>query len=637
MNRFRRRLALLLGALALAALVAVLWFHHRLAASLPQLEGERRVAGVAAPVVVERDDLGVPTMRAGSRLDAVRALGFLHAQDRFFQMDLLRRQAAGERAGLVGPAVVSVDRDHRLHRFRDVARRIVAAANLEDRALLAAYAAGVNTGLGALGETPFEYLALRVRPAPWRPEDTILAVHAMFFELNDSTGSRESNLGLLHDRLPPRLFDFLAPVGTEWDAPLVGEAFATPPIPGPEVFDLRKRPARPEAASLRPEPFPEEVAATGSNNFAVAGAHTADGRALLANDMHLGIRVPNTWYRVSIVHPDGRGGTVRMTGVSLPGTPTLSVGSNGHVAWGYTNSYGDWTDLVVLETDPRDPEVYRTPAGPKRFERIEEVIKVKGRPDEILEVKETIWGPVIDRDHLGRPRALAWTAHHPEAVNLEIEELETARTLEAALAVANRAGIPPQNFTVADATGRVGWTIIGQIPRRVGFDGRLPTSWADGSQRWDGWLTPEEHPRIVDPPSGRIWTANARTADGDRLARLGAGGYMLGARARQIRDRLLALEKATPRDPLAVQPDGQALFLARWRDLLLRTLTPAATQGHARRAEPRRLMATTWTGRASVSSVAYRMAREFRKQLLDRAFLSITGLAARPTPHFEGP
>ena len=647
-RRSRRRFALLLGVLALAVLGVLLWLHHLLAASLPQLDGERRVAGLAAPVVVERDDLGVPTIRAGSRLDAVRALGFLHAQDRFFQMDLLRRQAAGELAELVGPAVVSVDRGHRVHRFRDVARRIAAAASPEDRAVLAAYAAGVSSGLAALGEAPFEYLALHVRPARWKPEDTILAVHAMFFELNDATGSRESNLGLLHDRLPAPLFDFLAPVGTEWDAPLVGEAFATPPIPGPEVFDLRKRPALPAAASLGSEPLPEEVSAAGSNNFAVAGAHTADGRALLANDMHLGIRVPNTWYRVAIVHPDGRGGTVRMTGVTLPGTPTVSVGSNGHVAWGFTNSYGDWTDLVVLETDPKDPEVYRTPAGPKRFETVREVVKVKGRPDETLEVKETIWGPVIDHDSLGRPRALAWTAQHPEAVNLGLEEIETARTLEEAMAVANRAGIPPQNFTVADETGRVGWTIIGQIPRRVGFDGRLPTSWADGSRRWDGWLTPEEHPRIVDPPSGRIWTANARTLDGDGLARLGDGGYMLGARAKQIRDDLLALEKATPRDLLAIQLDDQAVFLARWRDLLLRTLTPAATRGNARRTELRRLVATTWMGRAAVDSVAYRMAREFRKRLLERVFLSITGLPGRPelerfggfgrpTQQFEGP
>jgi penicillin G amidase len=422
----------------------------------------------------------------------------------------------------------------------------------------------------------------------------------------------------------------MAAPGTEWDAPLVGSAFVTPPIPGPEVFDLRRRPASRKAASFHPREDGLEEAAAGSNNWAVSGAHTADGNALLANDMHLGLRVPNTWYRASIVRPDGLGGTLQVTGVTLPGTPTIAVGSNGHVAWGFTNSYGDWTDLVELLIDPHDPDVYRTPAGPKRFETIQERIRVKGGKDDLLEVKETIWGPVIGEDHLGRPRALAWTAHFPEAVNLGVDQLQTARTLEEAMAVANRSGIPPQNFTVADETGRIGWTIIGKIPRRVGFDGRTPTSWADGSHRWDGWLAPEEYPRIVNPPSGRIWTANTRVVDGEALRVVGDGGYYLGARAWQIREDLMALEQATPRDLLAVQLDDRALLLERWRGLLLRVLTPEATKGHPGRAEMRRLLETTWTGRASAGSAAYRLVWELHGFLEDEVFTSITGQGDMP-------
>ena len=642
-----RILAVLAGLLILAILIGGLWLHGRLTASLPQLDGERRIAGLAAPVEVERDGLGVPTIRAANRVDAARALGFLHAQDRFFQMDLLRRQAAGELAEIVGPAVVKVDRRHRVHRFRERARQVLAAASPEARALLTAYAEGANAGLSALGGKPFEYLLLRADPAPWRPEDSILAVYAMFFELNDETGRRESALGVLRDTLPPQMFAFLSPAGTEWDAPVVGPAFATPLIPGPEVFDLRRRPAPPRAAALRlPEERHEEeaVGSIGSNNWAVAGAHTADGHALLANDMHLGIRVPNTWYRASIVRPDGAGGSLRITGVTLPGTPLVAVGSNGHVAWGFTNSYGDWTDLVELEVDPGNPGVYRTPQGPRRFATFQERIHVKAGKDDTLEVRETIWGPVIDQDHRGRPRALAWTAHHPEAVNMEALGLETVRSLEAAMAVANRSGIPPQNFTVADETGRVGWTVIGRIPRRVGFDGRVPTSWADGSHRWDGWLAPEEAPRVVDPPAGRIWTANARVVDGEMLAKLGNGGYDLGARARQIRDDLMRLERATPRDLLAVQLDDRALFLERWRGLLLGALNPAAVQGHPRRGELRRLVETTWTGRAAVDSAAYRAVRAFRGLLEIQVFAALTGQGEvpeeerfRPTSQFEGP
>jgi penicillin amidase len=643
LRRTLRRLALFLGLLVLAALAGRVWLRHRLEASLPQLDGERRLAGLAAPVSIERDDLGVPTIRAGSRLDAVRALGFLHAQDRFFQMDLLRRQAAGELAQLVGFGAVRLDKGHRLHRFRAVARQVVARAKPEDRALLEAYAAGVNAGLAALGDKPFEYVALIAKPAPWKPEDSILAVHAMFLELNDGTGSRESELGELQRMVPPAMFDFLAPRGTEWDAPLVGAAIPAPPIPGPEVMDLRK-PATTPARGALPKLPTEEISAAGSNNFAVAGAHTADGHALFANDMHLGLRVPNTWYRVSIIRPDERGGTLRVTGVTLPGTPLVSVGSNGHVAWGFTNSYGDWTDIVQLELDPQNPRLYRTPQGLKPIEEIKEIIRIQGMPHDSETVEETIWGPVIGHDRQNLPQVLAWTAHHPESVNLESGGLETARTIDEAMAVANRSGIPPQNFTVADETGRIGWTIIGQIPRRVGFDGRLPTSWADGLRRWDGWLTPEEHPRIADPPSGRIWTANSRVVDGDLLARIGDGGYMLGARARQIRDDLLALEKATPKDLLAIQLDDRALFLTRWRDLLLRELAPeAAVAGHPQRAELRRLVTATWTGRASIDSVAYRAARTFRTQVRDRVFNLLThqedtpeALRVRPSPQLEG-
>ncbi len=654
-RRFLRRigfaLVILIGILLLLAGAGWLWLRNRLNASLPQLDGSRALAGLSAPVEVERDDLGVPTVRAASRVDAARAIGFLHAQDRFFQMDLLRRQAAGEMAELIGPAVVESDREHRRHRFREVARRVAAGAPAEDQALLTAYAEGVNAGLAALGEKPFEYLALRTEPVPWRPEDSLLAVYAMFFELHDDDGSRESELGILHDTLPREMFEFLTPVGTEWDAPLVGEPFAQPPIPGPEVFDLRKRPAPPKAANRTVLLPPAEegwggegLLAIGSNNWAVAGTHTADGRALLANDMHLGIRVPNTWYRISVVRPDGAGGSLRMTGVTLPGAPLVVVGSNGHVAWGFTNSYGDWTDLVVLETDPNDPEVYRTPDGPRRFEKVAERIRVKGGEDVVLEVKETIWGPVIDADLRGRPRALAWTAHHPQAVNLGIGGLETARTLDEVMAMANRTGIPPQNFVVADETGRIGWTIIGRIPRRVGFDGRLPASWADGSRRWDGWLAPEEIPRIVDPPSGRVWTANARVVNGDMLAKIGDGGYMLGARARQVRDDLMKLEKATPRDLLAVQLDDRALFLERWHRVLLGVLTPEAVAANPRRRELRRLVETTWTGRASIDSVAYRAVRGFRNFLIEQVFTLLTGQGSRPeeerfgpTPQFEGP
>jgi penicillin amidase len=633
MRRIALAFLVLVVLLALAGLGAVLWLRDAMDDSLAQLDGERRLPGLSAPVAVERDALGTPTIRAAGRIDAARALGFLHGQERFFQMDLMRRQAAGELSELFGKVTVKRDEAVRIHRFRDGARKIVAAFSPEDRAVLDAYSAGVEAGRRALHGNPFEYSLLRVDPASWRNEDTILAVLAMFIELEDPDARREVSLGVLHDVLPPALADFIDPLGTEWDAPLVGVAVQQPPIPGPEVFDLRREPPVPAPPQALAEIDASDPAPIGSNNWAVAGTHTADGHALLANDMHLGLSVPNTWYRASIVLPEA-GGERRVTGVTLPGTPLIAAGSTGRIAWGFTDAYIDWHDIVLLETDPADPEVYKTPAGPRRLEHFRETIRVKGGKDRTLDVPWTIWGPVIGRDHRGRTQALSWIAHHPDAVNLGLLRLETAETVDEAIEIAHASGIPPENFVVADAGGRIGWTIIGVVPKRVGFDGRVPTSWADGSRRWDGWLASADVPKVVDPPSGRIWTANNRQVEGADLARLGDGGFWLGARAHQIRDGLFALDKAKPEDLLAIQTDDRALFLDRWRGVLLGALSDAAVQGHPQRAALKRIVETGWTGRASIDSTAYRAVRTFHDQLRRQVFTALTARCRQAEPRF---
>jgi penicillin amidase len=624
--RWRRVVRAGVGVLVALLLLAVLagpWGYVKLRASLPQLDGELPLTGLRAPVTVERDAAGVPTIRGANRVDLARATGFLHAQDRFFQMDLLRRRAAGELAELIGAAVLPVDREVRLHRFRDLARRVIERAEPGERALVEAYTAGANAGLDALGAKPFEYFVLRAEPDPWRPEDTVLCLLAMFLTLHDESGVRESTVGLIHDTLPQEMYEFLVPRGTEWDAPLVGEAYETPPIPGPEVFDLRSTHSAgtPKAASRLEW---AEAPVLGSNNWAVAGTHTADGRALLANDMHLGISVPNTWYRASLVWPsEDASADQRITGVTLPGTPAIVVGSNGHIAWGFTNSQADWNDVVILELDPDDPEVYLTPEGPRKLEHHDEPIRVKGQDTQTLDVVWTVWGPVIGHDHEGRPRAVRWTAHEEEAVNLGLGRFERARDVDQAIQIASLTGIPPQNFVCADSTGRIGWTIIGRIPRRVGFEGRLPGSWANASRRWDGWLRTDEYPRVVDPPLGRVWTANARVVGGEMLTKLGEGSYAFGARARQIRDDLLALQAATVSDLSAIQLDDRAVFLERWQRLLLDVLSPEAIASSPERAELRRFV-ESWGARAATSSVGYRMVRAFRLTVADRVFEPLT-------------
>ena len=638
-------------AMLIGGIGGAIWARHELIASLPQLDGTRELAGLSAPVTVTRDRLGIPTIRGATREDVARALGFLHAQDRFFQMDLARRRAAGELAALVGPRALALDHEIRVHRFRAEAHRAVDMVKPEQRRVLDAYTDGVNAGLAALGARPFEYLVLRQQPQPWRDEDSFLVVLSMFVTLQDTDGAYESTLGTMHDVLPEAMYEFLAPKGTEWDTPVDGAAFQMPPIPGPDVYNLRAiragkltAPLPPRAPRIKfPTPnsqLPRQVVAMnpldagswelgidedakeaiGSNNWAVSGALTSDGHALVANDMHLQIRVPNTWYRAEMDWPDPSipSQPHRVIGTTLPGVPALVTGSNTHIAWGFTNTWADWGDLIELDTDAAHPDRYRTPDGWREFEHFDEAIDIAGQPPQHEDVAWTMWGPVLGADHRGRMRAYAWAAHAADRLATTITPLEAAKTIEDAFDEANGLGTPGQNLVVADRSGRIGWTVYGAIPRRVGTDGVLPSSWADGSRGWKGWLDRAEYPRIIDPPGGRIWTANARVVSGDMLAKLGDGSYELGTRARMIHERLMARDRFTARDMLAIQMDATTEFLDRWRTLLLNALIPAAVEGHADRAELRRIVDKGWTGQAAADSAAYALVHLFRDRLSEK-------------------
>jgi penicillin amidase len=190
--------------------------------------------------------------------------------------------------------------------------------------------------------------------------------------------------------------------------------------------------------------------------------------------------------------------------------------------------------------------------------------------------------------------------------------------------VAAESGIPPQNFVCADRTGRIGWTVAGRIPRRAGPPRRGAVVGTDPKAQWLGFLQADEYPRLVDPPDGLLWTANARTADGEWLELLGNGGYYSGIRAAMIRERLARLERPDERDMLPIQLDDHAVFLERWRDLALRTLTPEATRDHEQRAEFRRLVEASWTGRASIDSAGYRLVRGFRAETLNQVYKALT-------------
>lgn len=643
-SKILRVSALVLGVLVLLAGGAGAWLYARIRASVPQFDGEASVRGLAAAVTVARDAQGVPTLRGAHRADVARSLGWLHGQERFFQMDLLRRIAAGELAEMFGPRALPRDRAARLHGLRKVAQAVMARLPAAERTLIEAYADGVNAGVAALRDRPFEYLVLREKPAPWRPEDSVLVIHAMAMDLQDEEGVYERTLMTLRDQFGRDALAFFAPVMTPTDAALDGSTAPLAAIPGPKIIDLRGKKVgmqpgpRPGAGPGRPDPFPfslrDPEAVNGSNVFALAGTHTASGAALLANDMHLDHNVPNIWYRASFEF-----GGQRITGVTLPGAPAIVAGSNGRVAWGFTNSYADTGDLVVVEINSIAPTLYRAPGRDEflKMERRTESIRVKGEPPVALECDWTIWGPIVGTNDRQRPLALRWVAHDPAATNFALIEMESAASVDDGLRVAHRAGIPAQNIMLADQAGAVAWTIAGRLPKRVGYDGRLPVTWSYGDRRWDGYLSPEETPVVRGEQSalpGRLWSGNNRPVGGDALARLGDGAYRRAARGAQIRDDLAALEKAAPKDLLAVQLDDRALFLAPWHALLMETLTPAVAAERKPRASLRGY-AEKWEGRASVEAVSYRITKEFRAAVYARVFPPLFASCREAFPGFD--
>jgi penicillin amidase len=622
-------LALLLG-LLLLGLLAV-WLAMR--ASLPQLEGETVLAGLGAPATIERDEHGVPVIRGATREDVARATGYAHAQDRFFQMDLLRRAGAGELAALLGPALLDSDRHIRVHQFRRHARQALAALTPGERALLEAYAAGANAALADAGARPFEYLLLRQQPQPWRVEDSLLVVYAMWIDLQGLEARSEQRRGRLAAVLPPALYRFLTDPDPSWEAPLDGSVLPEAPLPTAEDYDLRRLdPALFEPAAQEPPAATTAFAidfepdfAVGSNNWAVAGARSASGGALLANDMHLGLNVPNIWYRARLV-VDSAG--IDVTGVSLPGAPIIVAGSNGHVAWGFTNSYGDFQDLVVLQSDPANPNDYLTVDGPKSPRIDVETIEVAGGRPEQLVVRRTIWGPVIGDDGDGHRLALAWTAHHEGSNDLNLLRLEGAQDIDQAAAAIGAAGMPGQNVMIADSGGRIGWVLSGKLPRRGGHDASRPSPWHERGAGWSGWLTQAETPRLLDPPQGFAWSANARVVGGAAFGAIGDGDYAAAARARQIRDRLAALERAGVRDLLAIQLDDRADYVAHWQPMARDAFE------RARQPEAARLVAG-WSGHAATDDAGYRLLREFEDRVTDRAFEMLTVEARARWPDFR--
>lgn len=550
--------------------------------SLPELSGERYSAYISKEITLERDRLGSAIVTGNNRKDVAYGLGFAHGQDRFFQMDLLRRNSAGELAEIFGEKALSLDKHRRFHQFRKRAEGIVANMPMTQKKLLQAYANGVNDALTEQSISSFEYLLTGAKPKVWVPADSLLVIYSMYLDLQDKTVTRDMVLTQIKRRYGKDMLAFITQ-NSSYQAALDDSLLPMniPTMPALKFEDL-------VAAKVRHIEDPFDI---GSNNWVVTGGLTETGRAMLSDDMHLSLGVPIIWYRVQVNYSilvDKKLEQVQVTGVSLPGTPAIVVGTNGKLAWGVTNAYidtADWIELNESQVVSTEIEIMKLPNTSIEYS---------------IEMSE--FGPV--KRVADQLYGLSWVAHRDYAVDMELMGLETIDNAKQGLALATSFGIPVQNMMLADSQGNVGWKLAGAVPSRTN-----PSNTAQQAKEFqtNAWLHDEPIlPQVYNPESQRLWSANARVMSAFLSERFGDGGYALGARAQQIKDRLFEVESVNEQDFLTLQLDNEARFLTSWHKYLISLLST----------QPKRFaqdiqFLIDWQQCACASSVGYTLVRSF--------------------------
>jgi penicillin amidase len=523
----------LLALLVLVIAVAVGGYFW-LRTSLPQVDGAVTVAGLSAPVEIARDDRGVPTINAKSLNDAYFAIGFAHAQDRLFQMELMRRVGAGRLAESIGDAGISTDKLMRTLGLYRLAEAQVAAASAPLKAALDAYAAGVNAFLEQRsGALPLEFQLLRITPEPWKPADSLVWGRVMALQL--SANWREERLNLtLKKTLPPDLFQLLLP-----------EAKSLAGLPTPWFGRLN----------------------IASNNWVVGPQNSASGAPLLANDPHLSLGAPSIWYLVHIVTPDRQ-----WAGVTSPGMPLVVIGTSDRVAWGLTTTAGDTEDLFEERPIAGNPALYQTPEGSAPFGVRKETIKVKGGDDVAIDIRSTRHGPVVsdlneDRKTGDPVFALSATLLLPDDRTAEgLLGMNMARSAEEFRTALADFHAPQQNVVFADREGHIGFVAAGRVPvrKKVYANGLLPAPGWAGDYDWTGTLPFDALPQSRDPQAGWIATANNKVVTED-YPHFIAGRWFDDGRYRRIAELLQAKPKFGVEEMEKIQLDTLSVPL---RDLV---------------------------------------------------------------------
>ncbi len=531
MNRLRRWLPAVAATAAALALLCLLGIGTALWCTLPGRFQSLRIPGLGHPVAVSFDAFGVPRIRAASNEDAAAALGFLHARDRMFQMELMRRLGSGGLSDRPGRATLPIDRMMRVLGLRVRAAAAYPRLPAPDRALLDAYARGVNAEIAARGRFIAPEFLLLGRPEPWTPTDSLLWGRLMALSLGSNWHTELARLAA-SPRLPLERQLALQPASGETPLPQAG--LTSDPALVRLARDLQR--------SLPRFPAPYTLPEEASDEWAVDGAHSGTGAPLLAGDPHLALGFPAIWYLARIDRPAST-----LTGATAPGAPFLVIGQNGHIAWTFTSNEADTEDLFIEQPGPDG--TYLAPDGPRRFTVRTERIRVRGGADQEFQVRESRHGPLIS-DVLPQPQhrmlavsmeaLLPTTPAHDDAA-AGLIALDDATSLEQAAAAAATGTAPVQNLLVADRT-RIAMFTTGVVPVRRQGDGAFPQNGADGLHDWIGIASGDRLPHVLAPASGHLLNGNERTAPADFPVYMGRD-WPRDWRARRIRSLLDAYPK----------------------------------------------------------------------------------------------
>jgi penicillin amidase len=599
--------------------VAYLYFTVR--SALPQLDGTLEVKGLSAPVRVIRDNHGVPTIEAQTLEDLFFAQGYVTAQDRLWQMDIMRHFAAGEMAEILGPALVKHDREQRILGLRQAARRAADALSPRDRSYFEAYTRGVNAFRDThLDRPPIEFRLLHYQPARWLTEDCMLLGARLVQNLNHGTYvhalAREKILAKLGPELTADLY-----VNTSWrDRP-----------PSPEPRRINDQPPRrhenreddededmdsgsdnnvargPQPLHPLAAPYDfEPVLVPGSNNWAVSGAHTVTGKPMLSNDMHLDHQMPNLWYEAHLHSRD-----YDVAGVTMPGLPFVIVGHNRRIAWGFTN-VGPTVEDLYIENFSGQGE-YQTPKGWQPAEHRKEVIHVKGQPDVSVDVVVTRHGPIISELIPGESRkiALRWTFY--DSLHNPFFDADSAQNWDEFRKALSTWDSPAQNAMYADVDGHIGYQATGHIPIRKSGDGSLPVDGSNDDHEWTGYIPFDKLPNVFDPPSGILATANSRITP-DKYPYSVSTEWMAPWRTERIYRVLESGKRFSAADMLSLQTDVYSAFDRLCAERFVYSLDHVKT--FSPRAQQARELLRDWDGRLATNSAAATIEDRSRHELV---------------------